>query len=300
MNAKTRYVFVGLFVLALSLTFIGGVLWLGSGGSGGAYDEYVVRMQESVAGLSRDSAVKYYGVDVGRVGRLELDQTDNGRVRLLLQIDKGTLVYEDTVATLAIQGLTGLAFINLTGGSSNSPLLKAGPGQDYPEIRSQASVWGRLSDSLGELLVNLTDTSKKLNLLLSDENQQHLADTLADLHTLSATFAGRADSMTASLNDLAGAAHNARKASARLPELVQRLERMADEITAAGVSVRQTVEGRDRDLQRFSDATLPKASAVVDELYQAAGSLRRLSQELERNPGILLQTESPPPPGPGE
>ncbi len=300
MNAKTRYIFVGLFVLALSLTFIGGVLWLGSGGTGGTYDEYVVRMQESVAGLSRDSAVKYYGVNVGRVSKLELDSTRGGRVRLLLQVNKNTPIKEDTVATLAIQGLTGLAYINLTDGRRNSPLLKAGPGQAYPEIRSQPSVWGRLSDSLGELLISLTDTSKKLNRLLNADNQQHFADTLADLHTLSATFAGRAASMTASLDDLAGAAHNARKASERLPELVQRLERMADEISAAGVSVRQTVESRDKDLQRFSDATLPKATAVVDELYQAAASLRRLSQDLERNPGILLQTESPPPPGPGE
>ncbi len=300
MNAKTRYIFVGLFVLSLSLTFIGGVLWLGSGGTGAAYDEYVVRMQESVAGLSRDSAVKYYGVDVGRVGKLALDQTGSGRVRLLLQVDKNTPIHEDTVATLAIQGLTGLAYINLTGGSPNSPLLKAGPGQAYPEIRSQPSVWGRLSDSLGELLLSLTDTSRKLNRLLNDGNQQHLADTLADLHTLSTTFAGRAASMTASLDDLAGASHNARKASEKLPELVQHLERMADEIAAAGATVRQTVESRDRDLQQFSDATLPKATAVVDELYLAAGSLRRLSQALERNPGILLQTESPPPPGPGE
>jgi len=300
MNAKTRYIFVGLFVLLFSLTFIGGVLWLGSGGTGRAYDKYVVQMQESVAGLSRDSAVKYYGVDVGRVRKLELDLNGTGRVRLLLQIDKDTPIHEDTVATLAIQGLTGLAYINLTGGSRNSPLLKAGPDQVYPEIRSQSSVWGRLSDSLGELLDNLTDTSRKLNRLLNDDNQQHLAETLADLHTLSATFAGRTASMEASLDDLAGAAHSARKASAKLPELVQRLERMADEIAAAGVSVRQTVEGRDKDLQRFSDATLPKAAAMVDELYQAAGSLRRFSDALERNPGILLQTESSPPPGPGE
>ncbi len=300
MNAKTRYIFVGLFVLLLSLTFIGGVLWLGSGGAGRAYDEYVVQMRESVAGLSHDSAVKYYGVDVGRVAKLELDLSDTGRVRLLLQIDKDTPIHEDTVAALAIQGLTGLTYINLTGGSPHSPLLKTGPGETYAEIRSQSSVWGQLSDSLGELLNNLTSASRGLNRLLNDDNQQHLAQALANLHTLSAALAGRTASMEASLDNLAGIAHDTREASAKLPALVQRLERMVDEITAAGVTVQQAVEGRDKDLQRFSDDTLPRAAAMVNELQQAAGSLRRFSEALERNPGILLQTESSPPPGPGE
>lgn len=300
MNSRTRYVFVGLFVLLLSVAFIGGILWLGSGGSGRAYDEYVVRMQESVAGLSRDSTVKYYGVDVGRVAELGLDPNNSGRVRLLLQIDKGTPIHEDTVAALAIQGLTGLAFINLSGGSSSLPLLKAAPDQVYPEIKSQSSVWGRLSDNLGELLENLTESSRQFKLLLSDDNQKHLAGTLADLHTLSATFAGRSASMAASLDDLAAMSHNAHEASAKLPQLVLRLNKMADEISAAGVTVRQAVEARDRDLQRFSDATLPRVTAMANELNQAAGSLRRFSEALERNPGILLQTESSPAPGPGE
>lgn len=300
MNAKTRYIAVGLFVLSFSVAFVWGILWLGSGGPAHAYDEYVVHMQESVTGLSRDSVVTYYGVDVGRVGDIGLDPVDNGHVRLLLQIDKDTPIHEDTVAVLAFQGLTGLASIDLTGGSSGSPLLKAGPDQAYPEIKSQYSVWGRLSHNLGDLLDNLSDNSKGLKSLLSEDNQKHFAGTLADLHTLSTVLAGRSTNIGASLDDLGKITHDAREASARLPELVKRLERMADEISAAGVTVRETVAARDKDLQRFGDATLPKAVVIVNDLQQAAGSLRRLSEALERNPGILLQAAPPPQPGPGE
>ena len=125
MTGKTNYVLVGLFVLVLTLTLIAGVLWLGSGGPGRVYDEYLVYMQESVSGLNRDNVVKYHGVNVGRVRAISLDPERAEEVRLLLEIDRGTPIREDTVATLETQGLTGLAFINLTGGSADSPPLKA-------------------------------------------------------------------------------------------------------------------------------------------------------------------------------
>ena len=300
MNARTRYIFVGLFVLLFSLTFVGGILWLSSDGRARTYEEYVVHMQESVAGLSRDSAVKYYGVNVGRVGELGLDPNDSGRVRLLLQIDKDTPIHEDTVASLEFQGLTGLAYINLSGGTHNSPLLKTAPGQTYPEIKSQSSVWGRLSLSLGKLLDNLTNTSNELRLLLSDDNRKHLAGTLADLHTLSTALASRSTRIATSIDDFASITHDVRKASARLPELVQRLDQMADEIATAGVTVREAVQARDKDLQRFGDATLPRATLIVNNLLQAAENLRRFSEALERNPGILLQAGPSASPGPGE
>ena len=300
MKSKTRYIFVGLFVVGFGLAFIGGILWLGSGSAAHHYSEYVVHMHESVAGLNRDSSVKYYGVDVGRVKTLGLDPRDPRRVQLLLQIDRGTPVHENTVAILEFQGLTGLAYINLIGGSPDSPMLEAGPDQNYPEIKSQASIWSRLSENLGGLLDSLSDTSRGFRRLLNNENQTHLSGILADLHTLSAALASRSSSMLTSLDDLSQVTHDARKASAQLPQLISRLEDMADEMTAMGVALRKTAETGSRELERFSDVTVPKAQIIADDLQQAAGNLRRFSSELERNPAVLLQKESSPRPGPGE
>ena len=84
MSARTNYALVGVFVLLFGTALIGVVLWLSSGAPGRAYDEYVVYMAESVSGLSRDSAVKYYGVDVGRVHDIALGPTETQRVKLML------------------------------------------------------------------------------------------------------------------------------------------------------------------------------------------------------------------------
>jgi phospholipid/cholesterol/gamma-HCH transport system substrate-binding protein len=307
MTGKTNYVLVGLFVLGLTLTLIAGVLWLGSGGPGHLYDEYLVYMQESVSGLNRDNVVKYHGVNVGRVSAISLDPERAEEVRLLLEIDSGTPIREDTVATLETQGLTGLAFINLTGGSADSPPLKAGTGETHPVIQSRPSTWGRLDRAVEELANNLIGVSKQLKALLSDENQLHISRSLAQLDDLSAALADRSVAMAGAFDDLTVTLQNTRDASAELSGLISQLqgaanalERMADEIRDTGASVRRVVQARDRDLQRFTGEALPEAAAMINEARRAAQNLRRFSEQLERDPGVLLRGRPPRASGPGE
>lgn len=307
MTGKTNYVLVGLFVLVLSFTFVAGVLWLGARGPGRVYDEYLVFMQESVAGLSRDNAVKYHGVDVGRVHAISLDPERAEEVRLLLEIDQGTPIREDNAATLETQGLTGLAFINLRGGSADSPRLQMRAGERYPVIQSRPSTWGRLDHAVEELVSKLIVVSKQFNLLLSDDNHRRIASILVHLDQLSGTLAGSSSAISRSLDDMSVTLQRTRDASAELPVIVAQigaaataLERMADEVRNAGRSVRQVVQARDRDLQRFTGEALPEAAVAINELRRAAQNLRLFSEQLERDPGMLLRGRVPRVPGPGE
>lgn len=307
MNGRTNYILLGLFVLGLGTAFIAVILWLGAGGPGRAYQVYVVYMTESVAGLSVDGAVKYRGVDVGRIRGIDLDPENLERVRLQLEIEEGTPIREDTMATLEVQGLTGLGYINLVGGSQAAPPLTTKSGEEYPVIPSRPSVWGRLDRSLGELVDNLIEGSARLNSLLSEDNLQQLTATLANLKKITAMLADRSDKVSSSLDDMAGTLHSAREASSRLPGLVDELqqaarslENMADEIGNTGSAIRETVAARDRDLQRFTSTALPEAAGMVQELRQAAGNFRRLSESLERDPSVLLYGPPQQAPGPGE
>ena len=307
MSEKTQYALVGVFVVALAFAFVAIVLWLGGGKPGREYDEYLVYMQESVAGLSRDNVVKYVGVDVGRVHEIGLAPGGAGPVRLVLQIERGTPVREDTYATLETQGLTGLAYINLKGGSPDSPLLEARPGQPYPEIESRPSTWGRLDVAVEQLLSNLTDLTARVDVLLSEDNQQHLGRTLAQLDRLTAALADRAQNIDQPLDDLAATLEKTREAADALPALVVQLgqaasalERMAERLGESGATIERVVEARDRDISRFTGEALPEAAVMIGEMRRAATSLRRFGEQLERDPGILLRGAPPRPPGPGE
>jgi phospholipid/cholesterol/gamma-HCH transport system substrate-binding protein len=307
MKAQGSDILVGLFVLALGGALVAGILWLSSGRLGQVYDEYVVYMEESVSGLRPDSTVNYYGVSVGRVRDIQLGTSHPRRVRLLLQLDAGTPVKQDTVATLETQGLTGLAYINLRGGSADAPLLTAPEGEQWPVIASEPSIWGRLDQSLAELADNMIEGSAKLNRLLSDENQTLITQSLRALMSLTAELAGRTTDLTQAIQDLGETLHHSKLASARLPELAQRfsdtaeaLQAMTEEISRSASSVRQTVASGGQDFRDMTARTGARLQYTLDEMRLAAEQFRHLGEQLERDPQVLLRGQAPPPPGPGE
>ena len=127
-----NYSVVGAFVLVLTAVAIAAVLWLASGGAWQkTYDVYLAIEDESVAGLNLNAPVKYNGVDVGRVRDIELDALNPQRVNLLFAIEHGTPIKEDTIAVLKTQGLTGIAYVELSGGAVGSPSLRTIAGNRY-------------------------------------------------------------------------------------------------------------------------------------------------------------------------
>ena len=185
METKVNYAAVGAFVLVLSCLLIAGVLWLATGGAmRQQYDTYLALVGESVAGLNLNAPVKYRGVDVGRVREIALDSGNPQQVRLVFAIERGTPIKEDTEAVLKTQGLTGIAYVELDGGSASSPPLRAVSPALYPSIRTRPSLAARLENLLTTLMAKLDATSGGINRLLSEPNVAAFSNTLADLSTL--------------------------------------------------------------------------------------------------------------------
>src|SRR5512139_1674417 len=190
MEPKVNYTLVGLFIALLGLALISGVLWLSRTDYRGVYDRYYTYMDESVSGLSNDSSVKYRGVDVGRVKEAVLNPDNPEQVRIALDLVRGTPIKEDTVAVLETQGLTGIATVNLTGGSRAAPVLKAKPGENFPVIKSQQSFYAQLSrslsrlmtnDQLPALLANLNNLAQDARGLVDAQSRADFKRTFADL-----------------------------------------------------------------------------------------------------------------------
>ncbi len=304
MEDKVNFTLVGLFVLVLSAGLIGGVLWLSSGKSySTTYDTYQVYSNESVAGLNLNAPVRYLGVDVGRVRKIELAPNNVEQVRLTLAIERGTPVKVDTQAVLKTQGLTGLAFIELTGGSREAAQLVVQEGNKYPVIQSGSSLIARLDSSVTSLLSNLNQSSESLNAMMDEENRLAVKQILTDVGTLSKTLAARSAAFDSSLKNAAHTMENAARMSDELPQLAQRLKRSADtfdkmtsELSKAATSASATLDST----QQFTSATLPEAHQLIIELRDMTGSLRRLSSELEHNPSALIYGKSAGKRGPGE
>ncbi len=320
MEPKVNYILVGSFMVFLGAAVLMGILWLGKTDYRGSYDRYEAYMKESVAGLSVDSTVKYRGVDVGRVKTIALNPNNPEEVLLTMDIVRGTPVKTDTIAVLETQGLTGLATVNLTGGSRDAPALQAGEGQAYPVIKTGPSLFYRLDEAvtrllseegLAQLLADLDTAAKGAAKVLDDDNRTMLKRTIKDLSDVAQTIAAHKAQIELTLNGAARSADNLVKLTsslnAEVPILIAGINKSVaalgaatEELARTSKTVGAVVNEARPELQQFTGRTLPEAGLLVTELRQLTGTLTRVARELEREPSSLVFGRKAPPRGPGE
>lgn len=333
MEPRVSYALVGLFVLVLSGAFIVLTLWLVGVGPAGEYNTYAVYLEESAAGVTSESPVKYLGVDVGKVRAIDLDPDNPGRVRLLLSVRAGTPVNTDTVASLSTQGLTGLInYVELRGGGPGSEPLTPEPGEPYPVIPAEPSLMMRLQEEGLELMAALDGAGDDLAAILSglheltgEANREAVAATLSGLRDL--TGDANREAVAATLADTRRAAEGIARAAATLDGLLERLDpvvadaaRLGERLpgladrageTLAGIEatareLRQVAEGLGQVVDRagpglvdLSREGLPQVAPLLRELRVLTERIGHLASTLEREPNLLLYGR-PRRPGPGE
>jgi phospholipid/cholesterol/gamma-HCH transport system substrate-binding protein len=283
-------------------------LWLAAGGEvHRKVDLYQSLSTESVGGLDLNAPVKYRGVDVGKVRDIRLVPDNPQLVQIVYEIERGTPIKADTVATLTTQGLTGIAHVELSGGSPGSPPLVARTSGEVPIIPTKPSLTARLETVLTRVLASLDRTSQTVNDVFSDENKKALTAALANVQTLTQALADRKDSIDAALRNADRTLANTARVSAQLDRTVARIDRAADSFDAMSRRVDQTAAGADRtvtavgaDVQRFTNETAPQLEILMSDLSTLSASLRRLTEQTERDPRSLIFGKTPVPKGPGE
>lgn len=303
---------VGAFVLVLGSALIAIALWIAAGGAWQKkVDLYQAVEDESVSGLNLNAPVKYNGVEVGKVRSIKLDAVNPQRVHLVFAIESGTPIQTETVAVLKTQGLTGIAYVELAGGSPNGRLLVAAQAGELPMIRTKPSISARLENVLTSVLAKLDSTSNNVNKLLSDENRLAFSSALADIAVVSRTVAARQSTLDTTITNLGrtmdNSAHLSAQLTAQIDPLVGRISRSAEAIekmgiqtAAAGTQAGKTVEAVGADVQRLTAQTVPALQILLNDLSVLSASLRRLSEQTERNPASLIRGRGIVRDGPGE
>jgi phospholipid/cholesterol/gamma-HCH transport system substrate-binding protein len=313
-ESRVSYALVGLFVVVLTGALAGFATWLAAGRDAKLHDTYVAYMTESVSGLNVKAAVKYRGVDVGYVHEIALDRDNPERVRLLLDIERGTPIKVDTVAVLATQGITGLAYVDLTGGRRDAQALTPTPDGPYPEIRTAPSLLVRIDTAVTTLLAQMGDATgdlarvaDRITVLLGPENLGAVSGMLAHLERVSAVLAERVVDLGEGVRDGRIVLSNWARASEHLPDLVSRLATGAAALNEAVSGIGRAAGGVDRmvgetrrDLVRASGDTMVQLQALLAELQGLTRTVQRLAGELEREPTMLIFGRRGRERGPGE
>ncbi|HBK55585.1 MAG TPA: MCE family protein [Xanthomonadales bacterium] len=316
METRANHVLIGAFTLAVAGFALVFGLWASKYTSDNAWRDYQVRFSEAVTGLSIGGMVQYNGIQIGNVTSLTLAPEDPRIVVARIRIRAETPVREDTVARLALTGLTGIAFIQLGGGSPDSPPLTAREGQELPLIRSEESALSKLMSSSEDIATTASEVLLRVRNLLSDENAARIGRTLANVDALSEAIAGQRE-------DIADTIAHARLASERLSRLLAQAEttlarietsvgtvdgsliaalpELTDDLRATLDRMHSLSQRADRMLAENEDALasfgnegLSQLGPTLVELRQLIRDLGRIGARLETDPsGFLLGGDQP-------
>mgnify|MGYP005832127851 CR=1 FL=1 len=151
MERDAHYTAVGAFVILVTVMAVLFVYWYAAGRDRRSYERYEIYFPGTVSGLSEGGAVRYLGVDVGRVRTIRIDRRSPDRVQVVAEIDNATPVSELTTARLTLQGVTGLLFVDLRQGSDGREVMPAVPGERYPVINTVTSDFDAFLNSLPKI-----------------------------------------------------------------------------------------------------------------------------------------------------
>lgn len=293
MESKVNYTLVGLFMVILTMVLIVGAIWLAGISNHKKYITYLAFMNESVNGLTDNAPVKFNGVSVGYVKAISLNDNNPNQVRLMLNIESDAPIKIDTHATLMSQGLTGLSFVNLSGGSIASPLLKAKPGKQYAIIKTEASFLLRVDGAIRQLTDTLTGLSTDVRKIVDNENQQAFKKTLQNLDQITAMLAKNAKQIDASIKSTQLMLKNTAQASQQLPKVI-------DNLNQASHATIVTMKDSHAFIQATSSQALPQAIQTLDGLQTLSRQLKDLTGDFQQNPAMLVLGKQSAKSGPGE
>ena len=181
MEKRLSYTIVGSFVIGLFICLIAFMFWLGKyGNKTTQFDYYHTYFQESVSGLNIASLVKLRGVEVGRVKKISINKANSEEVEVLLEINKGTPVKVDSYTSLDSQGITGLKYIELKGGSKDAK-QKVTSKQNIATIISKKSMLTSLFESGESITTKIDDILIRVSTMLSDENLANISNVVDNL-----------------------------------------------------------------------------------------------------------------------
>src|SRR3982751_6773893 len=131
MEREANYTAVGAFVLLVATMAGLFVYWYAGSSDARDYVRYEMYFEGSVSGLNRGSTVRYLGVDVGRVVAIRIDKRASDRVQVISDIDSHTPISKETLASLSMQGVTGLLYIDLLATDKHQSRTPSVPGAAY-------------------------------------------------------------------------------------------------------------------------------------------------------------------------
>jgi phospholipid/cholesterol/gamma-HCH transport system substrate-binding protein len=274
MSAKSSKFLIGLFVISGTLICAAIIIWVGAARILTKGSLYSVYFDESVQGLQADSAIKYRGVEIGKVQKIKV-APDNRLIEVVMKIDIESDLQEKTIATLKAAGITGIVFIELdqlkSGDLANSPKITFK--SSYPVIPSRRSQISRFMADTDVIMQNVKDIDLK-GISNQLKNTTKAIENFVD---------GKMDRVVNETMEVLSDAHQLIE-QAKNDIAVLKLQEKADQTDAML-----------KDIDKKSKAITNALQDTSENLRVTSENLQKLSDNLTRNPSDLIFSKPAPP-----
>lgn len=308
METRAHHVLIGAFTIGVFLLALGFVLWMSKSSADRGFNDYEIVFTEAVTGLSVGGLVQYNGIKVGEVSRLSLAPDDPRKVVARVRLDASAPVRQDTRAKLGLQGVTGLAFIQLSGGAPGSPPLLPTAEHPIPVIPSEESALSKLLASGSDVVTSINDILLRVGQVLSDENVKRVSSMLEHADQLSGTIAEQRQDIATALKQLSEATGELKKTLRTLDTManttnalvrddaravLKSVQHALDSVDKVAASAGALVDDNRAAIGNFSNQGLRQIGPTVIELRETLRSLKQLSDKLGASDSLLLGRDQP-------
>jgi phospholipid/cholesterol/gamma-HCH transport system substrate-binding protein len=308
MENKSHAFLAGLFTIGLALAIGFTAFWFNVDRT--VRIPYDLIARTNVTGLSTDAAVRYRGLDVGKVQSIRFDREHPGQIVIRILVDKNAPITHSTFGTLAFQGVTGIAFVQLDD-TGRDPTPYPSSDKDVGRLPLHPGLLDQLQERGDTLIRELESVAQHADNMMSDDMREQLKSTLASLQGAAdnvSTLAKAASPVAAKLPgtldalDKTLASTNALIASVNgehgpLVTNMNKIGNAADSVSAALTTMNASLQDV---TSRVNYETLPRLDALSSDLDSAVRAVNRAANVVGTSPRSVLFGAPGAPPGPGE
>ena len=305
MENKAYALAAGLFTILLGSAVVAAAMWF----SGQTYEKsfYVLESKFPVTGLNAQAVVRYRGVDVGKVTRIQFDPADTRVILVDIAIQSDLALTRATYAELKYQGVTGLSYVMLDDTGTSRDALPPAGGEGSARIPIRESLFSNLADAGQQVLADAREVMKRMNALLNDENRALISGTLKSVEAATQSLGALAKAMEPAAKNSEALVADARRTFQQADKLLAEisstnrdLAKRLDAIDRVAVSAEKAGGAVASLADAVASETLPRVNALADELARTSRSLDRLANSLKEQPQSVVFGRKGGAPGPGE
>ena len=307
MENRSHALMAGIFTLVLLAAAALVAIWIGRDRT--QLQPYEIVSATAVSGLNSQSTVRYQGVPVGKVQSLALNPDKPGQVRIRIGVAPSTPITESTWAELGVQGVTGLANVELRDDGSSLKRLTS-TAAEPAAIPLRPGFFERLEQRGGKLISNVEEATNQLKLVLSEQNVQALGTALRNAGELTESLKNASRELQPAMakigplvDSLGDASRQAGRAAREVGDLAQQARESLARLNAPDgplAVASRSLSDIASAAARLDGETLPAITGMAQNIGQAARGATSTLRRVDSTPQSLLFGPAPAAPGPGE